>query len=102
MDFNKLKSIILSDKFRITLHALREKDLDNLSIDEIKISMYNAKIIEDYPESKPFASCLVLSFNSKNDPIHSVWGYDETIEGAILITVYRPNPEKWVEYKKRK
>ncbi|MBI2996171.1 MAG: DUF4258 domain-containing protein [Candidatus Melainabacteria bacterium] len=102
MNFEDLKSAIQSDNFRITQHALQEKDADNISILEIKTSIKHAEVIEDYPSSKPLPSCLVLSFNNKNEPIHTVWALDKGSQIAILITVYRPNPKKWVEYKKRK
>lgn len=102
MDIEKLKSVILTENFKITFHALQEKEFDNLSIDEIIHSINNAELIEDYPTSKPFPCCLLLSFNNKNQPIHSVWAYTSEAKMAILITVYRPSPEKWVEYKKRK
>lgn len=102
MDLERLKLAVLSDNFRITLHALKEKDADNISLDDIKKSLYFSEIIEEYPKSRPLPSCLVLGFTSEGDPIHTVWAYDEGSGIAIMITVYRPNPEKWVEYKRRK
>ena len=102
MDLKELKSAIQSDNFRVTFHALQEKDFDNLSIDEIKRSINNAEIIEDYLHSKPLPCCLLLSLNNMKEPIHTVWAYEQTTKIAVLITVYRPDPTKWVEYKKRK
>lgn len=102
MDLEELRKTVKSNNYRITFHALKEKEADNISLDEIIYSFDRAEVIEDYPSSKPFPCCLVLGFNNKGEPIHTVWAYDEHIQMAILITVYRPNPEKWVEYKERK
>ena len=102
MNLEALKSVIFTDNFKITLHALNEMMEDSVSLYELKKSIQGGDIIEDYPSSKPLPACLILSFNSQNKPIHSVWAYDDTSSRAILVTVYRPNPEKWVKYKKRK
>ena len=102
MDIGKLKHAVKSDHFKVTLHALQEKEFDNLTLAEIKQSVESSIIIEDYPDDKPYPSCLVLGFTVQKEPIHSVWAYDYTSGIAILITVYRPSPEKWVEYRKRK
>ena len=71
--------------------------IDNL------FSVQNGEIIEDYPDDYPFPSCLIGGFNSKNQPIHTVWAYNENKKLAILITVYRPNNNQWINsYKRRK
>lgn len=102
MDLKNLKVAIESDNFRITIHAFQELDADKITVDELISSFENAEIIEDYLGSKPLPCCLVLSFTDKNYPVHSVWAYNENSKSATLVTVYSPNPAKWVEYKKRK
>ncbi len=101
MDLEKLKVAILSDNLRITIHADEELEEDNISVIDIKCALKNAEVIEDYPNTKPYSSCLVLCFDNNNNPIHFVWAYDAEIKIAILITAYRPAPNKWVEYRKR-
>jgi len=29
------------------------------------------------------------------DPVHSVWAYNEESGFAVIVTVYRPDPERW-------
>jgi hypothetical protein len=62
----------------------------------------SGEIIEDYPKDKPFPSSLVLGFNIKNEPFHSVWGYNPENGWAVLITVYRPDPKRWINWKIRR
>lgn len=37
-----------------------------------------------------------------NQPIHSVWGYNEKNQWVVLITVYRPDPQRWMDWKIRR
>ncbi|MGR3311685.1 MAG: DUF4258 domain-containing protein [Candidatus Brocadiales bacterium] len=57
------------------------------------------EIIEDYPEDPRGESCLILGFTLEGEPVHIVCGGSCPI---IIITVYRPDPELWIEWRKRK
>jgi len=72
-----------------------------LSFDEIYYSVMQGKIIEDYPTDKPFPSCLIMGKNFSGQAIHSVWAYNPTTQWAVLITVYRPDPDRWIDWKVR-
>ena len=102
MNLEELKFAIFSKGIIITFHAEEEMVEDELTLEDVKHSMNNSQIIEEYPTSKPLPSCLVLSFTEDHTPIHTVWGYDELTKRAVLVTVYRPDPKRWVEYRKRR
>lgn len=51
---------------------------------------------------KPYPSCLIFGETFAGEPIHSVWAYNEKSKWAVLITVYRPDPSLWIDYKMRK
>lgn len=36
------------------------------------------------------------------EPVHSVWAYNEANGVAVLITVYRPDPERWIDFRERR
>jgi len=93
---------IRSDKIRITDHADEEAYNDRLSFNDILSSISTGEIIEQYPEDKPYASCLILSRDAKDEPIHTVWAYNSETESSVLITVYRPDPEQWIDGKVRR
>ncbi len=38
----------------------------------------------------------------ENEPVHSVWAYNEKTKWAALVTVYRPDPAKWINWQRRK
>ncbi|MGL4499023.1 MAG: DUF4258 domain-containing protein, partial [Planktothrix sp.] len=47
-------------------------------------------------------ACLILGFNTIGDPIHSVWTYNPVTQMAKLITVYRPDRNRWINWRIRK
>lgn len=83
-------------------HGLREAAIDNLTLDEIYDSVVRGEIIEDYPDAYPLPACLVLGWNESQNPIHSVWAYNQNTQTAKLVTVYRPNAERWTNWRIRK
>jgi len=90
------------DRLRVTDHADEEAHSENITFDEIFNSILQGEIIEDYPEDKPYPSCLIYGQNSKREPIHSVWGYNLENKWCVLITVYRPDPNRWINWKERR
>ena len=98
----ELKRAISVERVLITNHARQEADNDNLRLDEICWSVNHGEVIENYPDDQPFPSCLIVGMAPNNDPIHSVWAYNSQKQIAILITVYRPDPDKWIDGRERK
>lgn len=91
-----------SGRIRISEHSDDECQNDKLTFDEVFWSVTNGEIIERYPDDTPYPSCLILGKNFKDEPIHSVWAYNRKSEASILITVYRPDPKKWIDWKQRR
>ena len=89
-------------RIRISDHADEEAHADNLSFEEVFVSVLQGEIIETYSDDRPYPSCLVYGTNMKREPIHSVWAYNGTNRWGVLITVYRPNPERWIDWRKRR
>jgi hypothetical protein len=86
----------------VTRHAKEEMMADSLLLSDIVTSTQKGEVIEDYPDDLPFRSCLIFGENDRREPIHSVWAYDGKKELAILITVYRPDPKRWVAFRTRR
>ncbi len=101
MDIENIIDAIRSGYVRITDHADEEAFDDSLTYDEIYSSVIQGEVIEDYPNDKPYPSCLIMGKNFSGDPIHSVWAYNPENLWAVLITVYRPNPGRWIGWKVR-
>jgi hypothetical protein len=61
-------------------------------------SIYKAEIIEEYHVDFPCPSALLL-LKIKFECLHCVIANCE--DNVRIITIYKPDPLKWSEYKKR-
>lgn len=102
MDIQDLIDCIRNGRIRITDHADEEAQADSLSFEEIFFSVLRGEVIEDYPHSKPYPSCLVFGESFLGQPVHSVWAYNPATNWAVLVTVYRPDPERWINGRTRR
>lgn len=93
---------VRNHKIRITDHADEEAASDQLTFDEIYFSVFNGDVIEDYPEDKPYPSCLICGNTFSGDPVHSVWAFNEQSQYSVMITVYRPDPDRWINFRERR
>jgi hypothetical protein len=102
MNLGDIVQAIYRGRFLVSDHADEEARNDRLSLDEIAASVTGGEVIEDYPRDYPYPGCLVLGFNGRGEPIHSVWAYNELPGFAVLITAYRPAPERWTDWRVRR
>jgi len=102
VDIRHIIDAIRNNRIRITDHADEEAQTDYLSFDEIFFSVLQGEIIEDYPTDKPYPSCLIYGDSFTGQPIHSVWAYNPETGWAVLITVYRPDPARWINWRTRR
>jgi hypothetical protein len=102
VDLELIIDDIRHNRIRITDHADEEAQTDRLSFDEIFISVFQGEVIEDYPDDKPYPSCLVYGETFRREPVHSVWAYNQENRWAVLITVYRPDPKRWIDWRIRR
>ena len=102
MEIDNIIDAIRHNRIKITDHADEEAENDQLTFDEVYFSVLNGEVIEDYPDDKPYPSCLICGQTFSGDPIHSVWAFNEQSKWAVLITVYRPDPSQWIDWRKRR
>ncbi|MBN1904931.1 MAG: DUF4258 domain-containing protein [Deltaproteobacteria bacterium] len=102
MNIEDITDSIQHHRIRITDHADEEAYIDELTFDEVFYSVVNGEIIERYPSDKPYPSCLVYGKTFGGDHVHSVWAYNVKNQWSVLITVYRPDPDRWINYRKRR
>jgi hypothetical protein len=102
MELLELIDAIRSGRIRITDHADEEAQTEGLSYEDIFFTVFSGEIIEDYPDDKPYPSCLVCGCTFGGSAIHSVWAYNEETTWAVLITVYRPDPTRWIAWRRRR
>ena len=102
MEIDKIVNAIHANRIRITDHADEQSESYQLTFDEVYFSVLHGEIIEDYPDDKPYPSCLIYGQTFSGDPVHSVWAFNDENRWAVLITVYRPNADLWINFRERR
>lgn len=94
-----IKQRVRARKFKYTLHARNEALNDKINISKTVEIIECAELIEDYPDDPRGHSCLLLGWMGIT-PVHVVCGVGP--EEIIIITVYIPDSDKWIDYRERK
>src|SRR2546425_2442150 len=93
------KQLVAGD-FEFSRHAFRRAVERNISEQEIREAGAQIEIIEDYPEEKYPPSALLLGFTAAGRPLHFQVSFAE-MDLTKIITMYEPNPNEWLDYRKR-
>ena len=94
-------SLFHNDQYRLTIHAEKEREEDNLTLKEVEECFENGKmeLIEDYPDDARGHSFLMFGFTDQNQPVHFVCAIHDG--ELVMITLYKPDPAKWKNWKER-
>jgi hypothetical protein len=95
-----LRNQVQVENVRITLHAQQEMLEEEISLDDVYTVIKVGRIIENYPEHRRGACCLLYGEINSGQAIHLVCTTTNTM--LIVITAYRPKPPKWITPTQRK
>ena len=79
--------------------AVRDENLTTFNVVE---SLKDFEIIEEYLGARPFPSCLLLCWLKGKKPLHVVCALPEHVDMLIIVTIYIPSKEEWLNYRRRK
>ena len=92
----QIRYCIRTEGIKVSQHAEKEMADDNVSTPQLLAALLTepVEVIEDYPEDQRGHSHLLLCWLNNSEPLHVCCA----IRGAnaIIITVYRPDPERWL------
>jgi hypothetical protein len=101
----KIRKSFESESVLYTRHAKEEMDLEEfgeIKEHEVCEAVMNGKVIEDYPDDEPYPSCLIYGITQTGRPLHVVSAYAEDEQRSIIITVYHPDPDRWIGFERRR
>jgi hypothetical protein len=99
----KLHALIRAGNVRISEHGYDELVEDGLTVREVFSNVLNIVVVEEYPNYPKGPCALFLQKDRNGLPIHVVWGIPRGHDNpAVLITAYRPDPERWDHTFKRR
>jgi hypothetical protein len=91
-----VRALVGQREFRISLHGYRELAADGIPLEEVVAGISSGIVIEEYPDFAKGPCALVLQRDSRNQPLHVVWGIPKNQSTpAVLVTAYRPDPARW-------
>lgn len=75
--------------------------LRRITVQELRDAFETGEVIENYPDDKYGPSCLIYGTTIDDRPLHVQCSYPSR-PLLKIITLYEPDPERWIEYRARK
>ncbi|MFQ6057247.1 MAG: DUF4258 domain-containing protein [Methanosarcinales archaeon] len=101
---DKIKKAVMDEMVDFSIHAEYEMEHEEFGIiwvDEVLQAILNGRIIENYPDTFPLPTCLINGKTDIGRPIHVVCAYSEDEDITIIVTTYQPDPNLWIDYRRR-
>lgn len=83
----------------MTVHARKRMGLRKITTEEIESVVMSGEVIEDYPNDKPYPSCLIMGKIRDGFPLYVVCALGDKV---YVITAHWLDPEKWLDPKTRR
>jgi hypothetical protein len=97
----ELREKISAGQFEFSKHAVDQSILRHVTLQNIRETISDGEIIEDYPNDKYGPSCLILGYTQAGRPLHIQCSYPSR-PLVKLITLYEPDANLWIDFKVRK
>ena len=102
MNIEKLKLAVENNNIEWRKHVFQRMLERDIKREDVKMTIIEGEVIEDYVEDKPYPSVLFFKIIN-NRPLHAVVAFDEERNKAYIITAYEPNLEIFEsDYRTRK
>ncbi len=100
----QIRMLVARGDIRISDHGYEELAEDDIFVRDVVGGVAHSECIEEYPDYPKGPCILALQHDANGRAIHAVWGIPRgRTRPAVLVTAYRPNPERWSEdFRRRK
>ena len=100
MDIEQIRQLVNQGSWEFSLHALKQMDAREIRASSVLEALCTGEVLEDYPNDSRGASCLVLGYPASG-ALHVVCGTRDNGSKLVIITVYRPEPPRWIDERTR-
>lgn len=98
---DEIRRRVARGDFEFSQHAVDQAIIRHISVQELRQAIARGDVIEVYPEDKYGPSCLIFGMTSIGRPLHAQCS-DPSRPIVKIITVYKPDPTLWIEFRVRK
>jgi hypothetical protein len=95
MEIIKIQDNIRKLNYSFSDHAIKrmiQRSIDRIELEE---AVLDGKIIEEYPHDKYSPSCLICGKTKSGRILHVQVSLPPRI---IIVTLYEPDPEEWIDF----
>ncbi len=93
-------AVPVAGQMRITQHAAQEMVAEAITLDDVVHAIDNCDLLEDYPDHRRGACCLLHGTDNRGRDMHIVCTTANPT--LIIITAYLPRPPKWISPTQRR
>ena len=96
---DQVREAIRRGAHRYTVHAQGQMAKRRILDGEVRETIMGSQgeVIEDYPTDKYGPSCLIYGVTDQGRILHV-----QVNREGVIITSYEPNPEEWIDLKRRR
>ena len=98
---SQIQLALVAGQFEFSRHAFRRVVERNISEQEIREAGEKVEVIESYPQDKYSPSGLLLGITRAGRALHLQVSFAES-DATKVITIYEPDPNEWIENRKRR
>jgi hypothetical protein len=99
MTIDAIRNKIKSGTYLFSDHAVKRMIKRNVARQEVESVILAGDIIEEYPGDKYSPSCLIYGKTQAGRDLHIQVSCPPSV---VVITVYEPDPEEWVNSRTRR
>jgi len=96
-----IREKIACGQFEFSQHAVDQSSVRHISVQALREAIAAGEVIEDYPTDKYGPRCLVFGVTLARRPLHVQCSYPSR-PLVKIITLYEPDPQRWVDFKVRR
>ena len=96
-----MRDKVAREQFEFSQHAVDQSIVRHISVQELHEAIAVGEVIEAYPDNKYDPSCLGFGLTLARRPVHIQCSYPSR-PLVKIITLYEPDPRRWVAFKVRR